>query len=122
MTGMKSGIKSIGLKVCATTNRVHPLAYQGVRLSLHARYKAYASTWNRCAVFFNLWKRDGFLAVPGFSSFSIPTFIRCSRLVEAQHFTMHVDHHLETRHTHIGTSFLWNAVLQERIELLLDIL
>src|SRR6185503_2103001 len=50
---MKSGIKSIGLNVCATTKKTNALAYQGVRGSLAARYTAKASFLRRRARAFN---------------------------------------------------------------------
>src|SRR5215213_115678 len=41
--GMKSGIRSMGLNVCATTKKINAFAYQGVRGSFAARYTANAS-------------------------------------------------------------------------------
>src|SRR5258706_6218338 len=46
---------------------------------------------------------------------------RCPRLFYFQHFTMHVDHDLETHHSQIRAHIFWNTRLHQLIKLLIDI-
>lgn len=53
-TGIKSGIKSTGLKAYATVNTISVLTYQGTRLSVRAIRRAFNSLLSRLAQSFNL--------------------------------------------------------------------